>query len=145
MRVEGKTDGNQSPQGREPFGGGEAVSISGIAFDDMTVKIYGRARTERVQFGGFGRERGREKRRHQQTDNAMRQLMEDEGNEHVIRVVGRYVRMGGSQRRRRVFPHLLAVLMAGRSGREGNSGRTAISIMPGLQPSFKLLPCLGMR
>jgi hypothetical protein len=64
------------------------VRVRGVALDNMSVKVDGGAGTERIEFRGFRREGGGEKCRHQQTDDPVRQLLEDKGDKHIVGIIG---------------------------------------------------------
>ena len=63
----------------------------------MAIKVNGGGGTERVEFGGLRRQCGGKKCGDQQTNDAVRQLLQDEGDENVIGIVGRRDGMVGGQ------------------------------------------------
>ena len=89
MSVKGEANCDQPPKSGEPFCGCHAVGVRRVALDDLPVKVNGGAGTECVEFGGFRRQRSGEKCRHQQTDDTVRQLLQDKSDKHIIGVVRR--------------------------------------------------------
>ncbi len=65
------------------------MGVGCIALDDLSVKINGRAGTERVEFSRLRRQRGREKGRHEQTNDTVRQLLKDKSDKHIIGIIRR--------------------------------------------------------
>ena len=79
----------------------------------MPVKINRGRRTERVKFGGLGRQRRREERCHQQADDSMRQVIKDKGDEDVIGVVAFHSRVRRGERRPGFGAHGVAAVIGG--------------------------------
>ena len=64
------------------------MGVGRLALDDLPVKIDRGAGTEGIELSGFRRKSGGEKGRHQQTDDTVWQLLEDESDEHVVGIIG---------------------------------------------------------
>ena len=111
----------------------------------MAINVNGGGGTKRVEFGGFGGKGRRKKCRDEQTDDSVRQLLQDEGDEDIIGVV----RLGaGILPPDSVFAgcsaNCFALLVRGRRGRERQSSRRLDRRRVGLQPVFELLARLSV-
>ena len=87
MGIEREAERDETPHGGEPFGCLHVMGIGGVAFDEMGVNIHRGGRAERAEFGGLGREGRGKKGGDQQTDDAMRELRQNKGDEDVVAVV----------------------------------------------------------
>ncbi len=114
------------------------MRVARLAPDDVAVEVDGRRRAQGVELARLGRQRGREEGRDKQPDQPVRQVVQNERDEHVVRVVRRGPRPGAPQR--------LPCSVPGRrgppvglvdSGAGGGLGR-AVARVPGSKPGLDM-------
>ena len=115
------------------------AGVGRVAFDDVPVKINRGAGAERVEFGGLGRQGGGKKRRDEQADDAVRQLLEDKCDEHIIGVVRRRAGIGRRQGFFSRRAYFLALLLRRSRLGKGHPGAGFVAMVSGVQPVFDLL------
>ena len=87
-----------APRGGEQFRGEKIMIVARVRMQERAVKIHHRGRAERVQFRSAGGHRGAENHRDEQADDAVRQIVQDKGDEDIIGVVRFELRIGVFQR-----------------------------------------------
>jgi len=131
VREESEAYGDNAPQQREPSGCRDVVGVRGVASVDMPVEIDGRCRAERVELGGLGGQGGGEERGHQQTDQPVRHVVQNECDEDVVGVVGS---IGSAQGLLGFFVDFIAVLLCREDPVVGTPGGLGIASVSGLEP-----------
>jgi len=139
MGEQGEGDRDQAPEGGEPFGRGDVVGITGVAPDYVPVEIDGGGRTERVEFGGLRGQRGRKNHRDKQADHSVRQVVDHEGDEDVVGIVGACPRIGGVQHASGLGANRFAVGLGGDGGGARLRRRRRIAGVLGIEPGVDQL------